>query len=133
MADVESINAKINEKYELSNDAKSVSATNVISEREIPRVRLTDMAKQYVLYTAIATAIVVVYLSLRFYKLGIGKIMFRTAATVIFGELLYIAIVSITRLPINKIIIIAAFAVYIAILTFMNKQYMKELSDDKNA
>lgn len=129
--DIENLNTKINEKYELTNEAKSISSTNVIKENEIPRVRLTDMAKQYILYTFIATIVIVVYLSVRFKKLGLKKIFVRTAATIIFGELFYIAVVSICRLPINKVVVLAAFAIYLAILTYLNYKYTIELESSK--
>lgn len=126
--DLESLNNKINEKYNLTNKTSSISASNVIKSEEIPRVRLTDMAKQYLFYTIIATIIVLVYFAIRFRKLGIAKVMLESISTIVFSELLYMAIVAITRASINKIIIIAAFAIYICVLTYLNKKYI-----DKNA
>ena len=126
--DLESLNNKINEKYNLTNKTSSISASNVIKSEEMPRVRLTDMAKQYLFYTIIATIIVLVYFAIRFRKLGIAKVMLESISTIVFSELLYMAIVAITRASINKIIIIAAFAIYICVLTYLNKKYI-----DKNA
>ena len=126
--DLESLNNKINEKYNLTNKTSSISASNVIKSEEMPRVRLTDMAKQYLFYTIIATIIVLVYFAIRFRKLGIAKVMLESISTIVFSELLYMAIIAITRASINKIIIIAAFAIYICVLTYLNKKYI-----DKNA
>lgn len=126
--DLESLNNKINEKYNLTNKTSSISASNVIKSKEMPRVRLTDMAKQYLFYTIIATIIVLVYFAIRFRKLGIAKVMLESISTIVFSELLYMAIIAITRASINKIIIIAAFAIYICVLTYLNKKYI-----DKNA
>ena len=126
--DLESLNNKINEKYNLTNKTSSISASNVIKSKEMPRVRLTDMAKQYLFYTIIATIIVLVYFAIRFRKLGIAKVMLESISTIVFSELLYMAIIAITRASINKVIIIAAFAIYICVLTYLNKKYI-----DKNA
>ena len=126
--DLESLNNKINEKYNLTNKTSSISASNVIKSEEMPRVRLTDMAKQYLFYTIIATIIVLVYFAIRFRKLGIAKVMLESISTIVFSELLYMAIIAITRASINKIIIIASFAIYICVLTYLNKKYI-----DKNA
>lgn len=126
--DLEILNNKINEKYNLTNKTSSISASNVIKSKEMPRVRLTDMAKQYLFYTIIATIIVLVYFAIRFRKLGIAKVMLESISTIVFSELLYMAIIAITRASINKIIIIAAFAIYICVLTYLNKKYI-----DKNA
>ena len=128
--DLESLNNKINEKYNLTNKTSSISASNVIKSEEMPRVRLTDMAKQYLFYTIIATIIVLVYFAIRFRKLGIAKVMLESISTIVFSELLYMAIIAITRASINKIIIIAAFAIYICVLTYLNKKYIDKNADE---
>lgn len=128
--DLESLNNKINEKYNLTNKTSSISASNVIKSKEMPRVRLTDMAKQYLFYTIIATIIVLVYFAIRFRKLGIAKVMLESISTIVFSELLYMAIIAITRASINKIIIIAAFAIYICVLTYLNKKYIDKNTEE---
>lgn len=128
--DLESLNNKINEKYNLTNKTSSISASNVIKSEEMPRVRLTDMAKQYLFYTIIATIIVLVYFAIRFRKLGIAKVMLESISTIVFSELLYMAIIAITRASINKIIIIAAFAIYICVLTYLNKKYIDKNTEE---
>lgn len=128
--DLESLNNKINEKYNLTNKTSSISASNVIKSKEMPRIRLTDMAKQYLFYTIIATIIVLVYFAIRFRKLGIAKVMLESISTIVFSELLYMAIIAITRASINKIIIIAAFAIYICVLTYLNKKYIDKNTEE---
>lgn len=128
--DLESLNNKINEKYNLTNKTSSISASNVIKSKEMPRVRLTDMAKQYLFYTIIATIIVLVYFAIRFRKLGIAKVMLESISTIVFSELLYMAIIAITRASINKVIIIAAFAIYICVLTYLNKKYIDKNTEE---
>lgn len=128
--DLEILNNKINEKYNLTNKTSSISASNVIKSKEMPRVRLTDMAKQYLFYTIIATIIVLVYFAIRFRKLGIAKVMLESISTIVFSELLYMAIIAITRASINKIIIIAAFAIYICVLTYLNKKYIDKNTEE---
>lgn len=124
--DLDKLNSKINEKYNLSNEASSISATNIIKKSTMPRVRLIDMAKQYLLYTIIATVIVLAYFIIRYRKQGISKVLINTIATLIFAELLYMAIIAITRVAINKLVIIAAFAIYLAVLTYLNNKFLKE-------
>ena len=111
--DMENLNNKLNEKFNLTNDVKSVSAENVVMKRDMPRVRLTDMAKQYIFYTIIATIIVIVYFAIRFIKLGIVKVLGTSILAIAISELVYMSIIAITRVAINKIVIIAAFAIYI--------------------
>lgn len=124
--DLDKLNSKINERYNLSNEASSISATNIIKKSTMPRVRLIDMAKQYLLYTIIATVLVLAYFIIRYRKQGISKVLINTIATLIFAELLYMAIIAITRVAINKLVIIAAFAIYLAVLTYLNNKFLKE-------
>lgn len=126
-SDLENLNNKINEKFNLTNDIKSVNAENVIIKKDMPRVRLTDMAKQYILYTLIATIIVMIYFAIRYIKLGIVKVLGTSIAVVVISELLYMSIIAITRIAIDKIVIIAAFAIYILSLILLNKELEKKL------
>lgn len=126
--ELEALNNKINEKYGLTNDLSSISVSQVIESKDIPRVRLTDMAKQYIVYTLIATVIVVVYLVIRFRKLGVLSVLMNTIFTVVFAEILYMAIIAITRFPIDKLVIMAAFAIYLIVLTYLNQKYMKQVA-----
>lgn len=125
-AELETLNNKINEKYGLTNEVSSINVSQVIENKDIPRVRLTDMAKQYIFYTIIATVLVLIYFAIRFRKAGVGKVLGSTVFSLIFAEMLYMAIIAITRFPINKLAIIAAFAIYLIILTYLNKKYMEK-------
>lgn len=122
--DLENINNKINEKFNLQNDINSISSTNVITFVKVPRVRLIDMAKQYILFTAIGTLAVLVYFVIRYRKLGIKDVLQDAITVLVFSELLYMSIIAIVRFPINKLIVMGAYAVYFAILVYLNSRYM---------
>lgn len=126
-SELEMLNNKINEKFGLTNEVGSIKADQLIKNNDMPRVRLTDMAKQYIFYTIIATVLVLVYFAIRFRKLGIAKVLGTTLVSLVFAEVLYMSIIAITRFPINKLVIIAGFAIYLIILTYLNKKYI-----DKN-
>ncbi len=122
--DRDNLNNKINEKYGLSNEADSISVSNIIYVSNIPRVRLIDMAKQYLVYTAIATILVFIYFIIRFKKLGIKKVLIELIVSLVVAELLYAAIIAITRFPINKLIIATAIAIYMVVLAYLNAKYI---------
>lgn len=126
-------NNKINEKYNLSSEASSISVSNLITVSNIPRVRIVDMAKQYLVYTLIATALVLVYFVIRYNKLGISKIIVEFFATVILAEVLFASIITIIRLPINKLFIIALFAIYMIILAYLNGKYISQTEKIKKS
>lgn len=126
-SDLENLNNKINEKFNLTNDVESINAENVIMKRDMPRVRLTDMAKQYILYTIIGTIIVAIYFAIRYMKLGIMKVLGTSIVAIVISELSYMSIIAITRIAIDKIVIIAAFAIYMIVLTLLNKEFEEKL------
>lgn len=129
--DIEKINDKLNEKYSLSNSADNIGATNVVTTKDIPRVRLTDMAKQYLLFTVIATIVVLVYFAVIYRKLGVKDVLQDAVLTLAFAELLYMSIIAITRFPINKLTVIAAFAIYIVLVIYLNARYMSKIESKK--
>ncbi len=126
-SELENLNNKINEKYSLSNTITSIGVTELIVKNDVPRVRLTDMAKQYVLFIAIATVIIIAYFVIRFRKLGIGKVLKYTLMLLIISEVVYMSIIAITRYPINKLSMIAAFAIYVIVLTYINQKFSEDL------
>lgn len=123
---LETLNNKINEKYELQNTTSSIGVSQIITTNEIGRVRLTDMAKQYVIYISIATILVLVYFAIRFRKLGISKVLIKSVLLLAFSEIFYMAIIAVTRYPIDKPVIIAAIAIYLIVLTYLNKNFMAQ-------
>ena len=131
----ETLNTKINEKYEIEEGTSSVTTTNftntvvvnqVVSTNEMGRVRLTDMAKQYILYTGISAIIILVYFAIRFRKNGVVKTILSSIAILAIAELFYMSIIAIIRYPINKLAITGAIAIYMIIVTYLNKKYMKQ-------
>lgn len=123
---LETLNNKINEKYELQNTTSSIGASQIITANEIGRVRLTDMAKQYIIYISIATILVLIYFAIRFRKLGVSKVLIKSVLLLAFSEIFYMAIIAVTRYPIDKPVVIAAIAIYLIVLTYLNKNFMAE-------
>mgnify|MGYP004671665333 FL=1 len=124
--ELENLNEKINEKYQLSNTTSSIGATQIITITDIPRVRLIDMAKQYELYIAIASVIILVYFAIRFKNIGLARTVLGTILAIILSELLYMSIIAITRYPIDKMAIIGAIAIYMLVVTFLNARFINQ-------
>lgn len=129
--DVEKINEKINEKLEISNQSSAINASNVITSVRVPRVRLIDMAKQYILFTGIATLIVIVYFAIRFKKIGIKDVIQDSITVLVFAELLYMSVIAIVRFPVNKLVVMGAYAVYFAVITYLNAKYIGKAANAK--
>lgn len=128
---LENLNTKLNEKYELENTKDDMVITNV------PSVEISDLVKPYILPVSISFVVIIVYLVIYMAinnrvnrKLSILKEISKAILTIIGIELLYLSVFTITRLEVNYTtlpigIIIYAFTT-ILILMNLEKQYKIE-------
>lgn len=128
---LENLNTKLNEKYELENKKDDMVIT------EVPSVQISDLVKPYILPVSISFVIIIVYLVIYMAinnkgnrKLSILKEISKAILTIIGIELLYLSVFAITRLSVNYTtlpigIIIYAFTT-ILILMNLEKQYKIE-------
>ena len=128
---LENLNTKLNEKYELENTKDDMVITNV------PSVEISDLVKPYILPVSISFIVIIVYLVIYMSinhrvnrKLSILKEISKAILTIIGIELLYLSVFAITRLEVNYTtlpigIIIYAFTT-ILILMNLEKQYKIE-------
>lgn len=128
---LENLNTKLNEKYELENKKDDMVITNV------PSVEISDLVKLYILPVSISFVVIIVYLVIYMAinnrvnrKLSILKEISKAILTIIGIELLYLSVFAITRLEINYTtlpigVIIYAFTT-ILILMNLEKQYKIE-------
>lgn len=129
--ELEKLNDKINEKYNLTNTADSSNASLVVTQNNIPRVRILDMSRQYVLYVIIATIVILLYFVIKFSKLGKINVLKQSVMPLILAECLYMAIMAIVRFPLDKIVMLGALGIYMAILVVINNNFIKEENEKK--
>jgi len=120
---VESLNQKINEKYGIDNKIEDINKIYVSN------TRLRDVLKPYIIPLLITTVLVLIYLIIRFKNLGILNVLIQTAGAIGISELLLLALVAITRYPIDRIIMPAALVLYFAILITMSYRFTKSEND----
>lgn len=128
---LENLNTKLNEKYELENTKDDMVITNV------PSVEIFDLVKPYILPVSISFVVIIIYLVIYMAinnrvnrKLSILKEISKAILAIIGIELLYLSVFAITRLEVNYTtlpigIIIYAFTT-ILILMNLEKQYKIE-------
>ena len=92
----QSIVEKINEKYETDLKAEDIDIES------IPHTRLRDIAKPYVIPLIISTVAILIYIGIRFRKLGIIKTILKVSGIVVLAEALLLALIAITRFPIGR-------------------------------
>lgn len=111
---------KINEKYGIDYTYEEI---NVVQE---PRTDNWDMIKPYIFSMGIATVFILLYIAIRYAKLGVLKVIGKTLGSLVVAEALLLSIICMTRLPINRFTIPAVFLVYVGVLLYLVLQYEKE-------
>lgn len=102
----DSIVAKINEKYETQ-----ISAENVVIEN-ISHVKGRDIIKPYIIPFGVATAIIIIYLVIRYIKLNSLEVLTQSIGIIVLAQLVLLGIMVITRMPVGKFTIPTILLVY---------------------
>lgn len=116
---------KVNEKYELKLTADNVQITTV------PHTRGRDIIKPYILPFAIATLIILVYMAIRYYKLGWIQVLGKIIANLIIVEITLLSVIAITRIPIGRVTIPLVLVVYVLSLLGSTVYFERKLEDKK--
>lgn len=120
---LEQLNTKINEKYELENKVDDIEVTHQ------PKVRLSSVISPYIWPFAISAIIILVYIMIRFRKIGVFKTLFTYALSVIAAEAVYLSVIAIARIPVNRIIIPIGLLIYTVIITIITAIKENQLSN----
>ena len=114
---------KVNEKYgtELSADSIEVES--------IPNTRGRDIIKPYILPFTIATLIILVYMAVRYRKLGAIKTLLKTVVISVVAQATLLSIMAITRIPIGIVTIPLVITVYLLTLIGLTSYFEKQLID----
>ena len=122
--------AKLNEKYgtDISTDDITIEAN--------AHIRGRDIVKPYIVSFAIATVIVLVYLSIRYYKLNSLKVLAKSIEIMLLAQLILLAIIAIARIPIGVltmpvVLLIYVLSTYICTTKF-DKDLDKRLQENNN-
>lgn len=116
---------KINEKYETELSADSTEITT------IPHTRGRDIIKPYIVPFVIATVIILVYMAIRYYKLGFVQVILKTVLGLIIVQAILLSIIAITRIPIGRLTIPMVLVVYVLTLLGVTNHWEKKLSEMK--
>lgn len=120
---VEQLNTKINEKYGIEN--KTNENINIVHN---PKIRLSSILKPYLTPIGISMIIILVFIGIRYRKLGIGKTVASYIGYTGIVELVYLSLLAITRYPINRLVIPIGLVLYIITITSLSFRNEKKLS-----
>lgn len=117
--------SKVNEKYALELSQDTIEIVNV------PHTRGRDIIRPYLMPFAIATIIILIYMAVRYYKLGMIKILLETIGLLIVAQVTLLSVMAITRIPIGRVTIPLVLAVYLLSLVGITTYFEKDLSEKK--
>ena len=121
----ENIINKVNEKYELEIKAEDITV------KDVPHMRLIDIVKPYILPLIISTLIILVYIGIRYHKIGTIKSILKTGVIAIIAELILFALIAITRLPIGRYTLPLVLFVYLVTMIGITSHLEKRLKEKK--
>lgn len=125
---VKELNTKINEKYDIKNKAEDLTITHN------SKIRLSSIIKPYIIPMAISIAIILVFVCIRYHKLKIWNVLLEYILSVGAIEAIYLSVLSIAKIPVNRLIIpigLLLYIVTITIITFINESNLAAISQEE--
>lgn len=116
---------KINEKYGTELTADS---TEIVT---IPHTRGRDLLKPYVMTFLIATIIILVYMMIRYRKLGVIKTLLKVVFISVMAQATLFSVIAITRIPIGRLTMPMVIIVYLFTLLGITTKLEKQLASKK--
>ena len=104
---IELLNNKINEKYEIENEVSSIEVT------KNDGVDLKNLVKQIAIPVAISAIIIIAYAMLVFRKIGVWVVLYRLLIALVGTQAILMSVYAIVRLPVNNITPFFSIVVYI--------------------
>lgn len=120
---VETLKDKINEKYQTEMKKEDIIVTYQ------PRIPLSSIIIPYIAPIAISMVIILVYTIIRFRKVGILKTIVLYVLTILATEAVYLSILAICRIPINRFVTPIGLAIYVIVLTIITANQEKKLAE----
>ena len=119
---VEQLVSKVNEKFGL--ELKKENITKVYQ----PKIKLSSVLMPNLLPMAISMVIILIYVMVRFRKIGVWKTLSAYILTALASELIYLSILAICRIPINRLVTPIGLAIYAVVITIVTAKREKQLT-----
>lgn len=110
---IEQLNTKLNEKYELENKAEDIVVTYQ------PKVKLSSVLKPYLWPIAISSILILIYVMVRFRKVGIFKTLALYVLSILSSEALFLSVLVIAKIPVNRLVMPIGLLIYVLVITII--------------
>ena len=111
---------KLKENYEFKQTAEDTTI------KTIPQTEFKDLYIKYILPLIIAEIVVLIYMVIRYQKIGILNVIGRTVIYPIIGELLLASIIAITRIPVGRFTSVLFVLAYIGTIIYVINKNQKD-------
>lgn len=122
---IEELNAKINEKYELENKTEDIVTKNE------PKIKVYTIVKPYIWPVIISSVIIIICSAIIFRKIGIIKTIITYVLSILGSQALYMSIIAIIRIPVDKYTMPIALIVYMIAIIATTIIKQKQLENYK--
>ena len=122
---IEQLKTKINEKY--GSDIETADITIIHN----PKVKLSSIIKPYIAPIAISAVIILVYVIVRYRKLGIIKTALSYLLYTGAVQAVFFGVLAISRFPINRFVVPVVLMLYIITITALSFKNEKKLENMK--
>ena len=122
---IEQLKTKINEKY--GSDIETADITIIHN----PKVKLSSIIKPYIAPIAISAVIILVYVIVRYRKLGIIKTALSYLLYTGAVQAVFFGVLAISRFPINRFVVPVVLMLYIITITTLSFKNEKKLENMK--
>lgn len=127
---IEQVNQKINEKYEIDNTVEEIQVVNNT------KIRGREMVRPYILPVTISFIIILIVLTILYRKVGAMKVLSNFIGYTFLVQALYLSIIALTRVEVNRFtmpIAIALFAItQLAVVIKLEKKRLAIKEKDSN-
>ena len=123
---ITTLNDKINEKYKIENQLTDIKVVH------IPNVRLRNIIKHYILPLSIVSIITIVFAMIAFRKLGVLRVAYEMAISIVAPQAILASFYAVTRIPVNRLTTIIAIMIFIISITLPMVKLDKEKEDKLN-
>ncbi len=103
---LETLNTKINEKFELKNKKDDIEITNQ------PKIEIYNIVKPYIWPLAISTGIILIYSAIMYSKLGVVKTIFTYILAMLAPQAAYVIALVLAKIPVSYLTIPISLIIY---------------------
>ena len=124
---IEELVTKVNDKYDTELE------TDDITIRHNPKVKLSSIVWPYAVTIGISMVIILIYVGIRYKKLGAIKTIITYIISILAIEMSYLSILAIIRYPINRLVIPLGLLLLVTVVTVLGFINEKKLTNTKLA